>query len=86
MRCWSRRATGGLDGWSPSTESGLQACYGKPCKCRAFYFASITGASRLRLEDAIELVNWARRTCQCAVTAPTPVTSVGPFITEQGAP
>jgi hypothetical protein len=29
VRCSSHRGTGGLDGWSPSTESGLQACYGK---------------------------------------------------------
>jgi ubiquinone/menaquinone biosynthesis C-methylase UbiE len=32
----SRRATGGQEGWSPSTESGLQACYRKAPHLRGF--------------------------------------------------
>ncbi len=36
VRRSSRRETGGLDGWSPSTESGLQACYGEAPLRRGF--------------------------------------------------
>ena len=43
------------EGWSPSTESGLQACYGNPCKCRGFYLGvhppCIARAARLRRRE-----------------------------------
>ncbi len=36
VRCSSHRETGGLDGWSPSTESGLWPAKGKPCNLQGF--------------------------------------------------
>ena len=36
MRRSSLRETGGQDGWSPSTESGLQVCYGKTLHLQGF--------------------------------------------------
>jgi hypothetical protein len=41
VRRSSRRGIGGLDGWSHSTESGLQACYGKSLGNGAFSMGPI---------------------------------------------
>jgi hypothetical protein len=54
VRRSSRRETGDLDGWSPSTKSGLQACYGKSLGDGAFSMVLI----RRRL---LGLVRGARR-------------------------
>ena len=43
------------DGWSPKTESGLQACYGNPRASGDFYIPSLRGSGRratLAADDA----------------------------------
>ena len=46
VRRSSFRGTGSLDGWSPKTESGLQACYGKSPGKRGFFYGPDSPATR----------------------------------------
>jgi hypothetical protein len=51
VRRTSLRETGGRDGWSSSTESGLQACYGKAPQTWGFSICSQPGKSAYEASD-----------------------------------
>ena len=59
MRRSSRPETVGLEGWSPSTESGLQACYRRAPPCGALLFRAL--GARVSLSGVILCREVSRR-------------------------
>jgi hypothetical protein len=55
VRCSSRRATGGLERWSPPTESGLQACYRETLRLQGFSISGIDARHELGRRNRIRL-------------------------------